>query len=246
MRDLARRLLLCLLVWVALLYVTSSSFAQNGQEYIDETGQYAIKEAPIETSEEKEKPIWIEDLKTPNFNVDKNNVKGCVDEAPAGSPQLQQSEPRLSPPNKQENLFNQQTIEDLVLFQMPDNQIDYAISACLPANYSWMTVPPGHEYLTQRPLYKMGMLLFNTPEGTSRCTASVVGERLVLTAGHCVSDGAGNFYNTFRFYPATQVTNPLDPSRAWSYETAVTFSVYLKTGAWCRDVALLVMQKKKQ
>jgi hypothetical protein len=239
MKVLVRRLWLSILVTTVIFYGAAASFAQGGQEYTDETGKLAIKEAPIEASDKEEKPIRIEDLQTPEISIDRDKIKGCE---PTGSPEIKDADPKLSPP--QDTSFNQMLTEELFHQLMPEQQIDFAITECLPTNYSWMSIPPGHEYLGQWPNHTVGMLLFDTPTGTSRCSAAVVGRRLVLTAGHCVSDGAGGWYSNFRFYPATIVTNPLNPSNSWTYETAVTFKVYLETGAWCRDVAFLVMRSK--
>lgn len=234
--DMARWLCLAVLVAAFIFSGAISSLAQDGKEYTDETGKFAVKEAPLKTSEESREPIRIEDLKTPKFSIDKDQIKGCEDVGP----QIKDAEPKSSPPNS----LNQMFLEELFQKLIPEKQLDFAISECLPANYQWMTIPPGHEYLSQWPNHTMGILLFDTPGGTSRCTASIVGQRLLLTAGHCVCDGAGNWYSNFRFYPATQVSNPLNPDVSWAYETAVTFKIYLESGAWCRDVAFLVMHQK--
>jgi V8-like Glu-specific endopeptidase len=51
------------------------------------------------------------------------------------------------------------------------------------------------------PFATAGRLFFETARGRSSCSASSVGNDIVLTAGHCVSSGRNVFYKNFMFCP---------------------------------------------
>jgi hypothetical protein len=48
----------------------------------------------------------------------------------------------------------------------------------------------------------VGQLFFTKPSGSFVCSASVIRLSVIATAGHCVSDGNGHFYNNWLFIPA--------------------------------------------
>jgi V8-like Glu-specific endopeptidase len=86
---------------------------------------------------------------------------------------------------------------------------------------------------TAYPYSAVGKLFFSapaasgTPAGNYQCSASVVGQRVILTAGHCVHsgrNGQAGFYTNFRFVPALR--DGFAPFGTW---TAVGLAV---SGAW--------------
>jgi V8-like Glu-specific endopeptidase len=52
------------------------------------------------------------------------------------------------------------------------------------------------------PYAVVGQLFFTEPSGNFVCSASVIRESVIATAGHCVSDGNGHFYKNWLFVPA--------------------------------------------
>jgi hypothetical protein len=81
---------------------------------------------------------------------------------------------------------------------------------------------------TAYPYSTVGRLTFTIPgQGTASCSAAVISQRLVLTAGHCVHRGSEDtlgFYTNFMFTPAYR--NGQAPFGTW---TATAYSV---TAAW--------------
>jgi V8-like Glu-specific endopeptidase len=70
---------------------------------------------------------------------------------------------------------------------------------------------------TVYPFSTVGKIFFTTPSGNKTCTASVIGNRLLLTAGHCVHSGNGSstgWYTNFMFVPA--FNNGSAPFLTWT------------------------------
>lgn len=85
----------------------------------------------------------------------------------------------------------------------------------LKAQYSTSRVIPsdGNVYF---PYATIGKLFFTTPQGDRTCSATVIGYRIILTAGHCVhsgSNGKAGFYKNWLFIPA--YLNGIAPFEAW-------------------------------
>jgi V8-like Glu-specific endopeptidase len=76
------------------------------------------------------------------------------------------------------------------------------------------------------PYSAVGKLFFKKKDGSSwLCSASVVSQRLVLTAGHCVHDGSGQasgYYSDFVFIPAYRDRNA--PFGSWTWASVLTTS----------------------
>jgi V8-like Glu-specific endopeptidase len=80
----------------------------------------------------------------------------------------------------------------------------------------------------QMPATTVGKLYFTTPQGNSECTASVVSSGnhdMIWTAGHCVTDGARNWYNNFQFVP--DYHDGSWPLGGWVWKSASTPTAYL-------------------
>jgi V8-like Glu-specific endopeptidase len=73
----------------------------------------------------------------------------------------------------------------------------------------------------QYPYSTVGQLFFTVPgQGDFLCSASVINRRIILTAGHCVSDGKGKFYTNWKFVPATR--NGSAPFGTWNWAYVTT------------------------
>ncbi|MGB8698781.1 MAG: trypsin-like serine protease [Thermosynechococcaceae cyanobacterium] len=102
------------------------------------------------------------------------------------------------------------------------------------------------------PYRPAGQLAFNTPFGSFVCSASVIKDRVVVTAAHCVSEfGSGKFYTDFEFTPALEGTSA--PYGVWTYKKVFALKSYLNGTDSCavpgivceNDVAVLVMNDLK-
>jgi V8-like Glu-specific endopeptidase len=100
--------------------------------------------------------------------------------------------------------------------------------------------------------YRMtGQLTFTIPSGTTCekpgnyvCSATVQRPGIITTAGHCVSDGAGHFYNSWVFGPATR--NGTYPFGKWAWKYAEVTGTWFHGGCSvpnAQDVAVLVLNK---
>jgi hypothetical protein len=87
---------------------------------------------------------------------------------------------------------------------------------------------------TAYPYSTVGRLTFTIPgQGTASCSAAVISQRLVLTAGHCVHRGSEDtlgFYTNFMFTPAYR--NGQAPFGTW------TATAYAVTAAWAAGKAI--------
>jgi V8-like Glu-specific endopeptidase len=93
------------------------------------------------------------------------------------------------------------------------------------ANYTLSSmIPNTQSNANTYPHITTGKLYFSLPGGTGYCTASVINRRIVVTAGHCVSDGLGHFYSNFQFVPATW--NGSAPYQIWTWAAAWTTSTW--------------------
>ncbi len=77
------------------------------------------------------------------------------------------------------------------------------------------------------PYSTVGKLFFTTPSGNKTCSASVIANRLILTAGHCVHNGNGSasgYYTNWTFVPAYHNGNA--PFSTW------TVSAFVASAPW--------------
>jgi V8-like Glu-specific endopeptidase len=76
---------------------------------------------------------------------------------------------------------------------------------------------------TAYPYSTVGRLFFSSRDGNFVCSASVISNRLILTAGHCIYDPIrGRFHDNFAFVPGYYYGQY--PKGVWTARTAVTTS----------------------
>jgi V8-like Glu-specific endopeptidase len=104
------------------------------------------------------------------------------------------------------------------------------------ANYSLSGMIPDTQAISLTyPHRTIGKLYFSVPGGTAYCSASVIGRRILATAGHCVSNGNGQFYSNFQFVPATW--NGSSPLQIWNWRFAVTTTTWHNGGGGVPNAA---------
>ncbi|MDH3694328.1 MAG: hypothetical protein OER96_07140 [Gammaproteobacteria bacterium] len=100
-------------------------------------------------------------------------------------------------------------------------------------------------YLTY-PTSTIGKLFFTLNGGNFVCSASVIQKNTLATAGHCVSDGAGNFATNFLFCPSYNKGGPSGsgaPNPAtgcWAFTSATVPSAWFFSAEIDRDYACIV------
>lgn len=96
---------------------------------------------------------------------------------------------------------------------------------------------------TQFPYRTVGKVFFTKfGGGNFVCSGSSIGGRAVLTAGHCVSDGAGHFHTNETFVPAYR--NGLRPFDTWTAFYKVTFNAWHTGQDLGRDVGMFAVSDK--
>jgi V8-like Glu-specific endopeptidase len=90
--------------------------------------------------------------------------------------------------------------------------------------------------------YRTVGVLFYTQNGQDwRCSAASIGNYAVWTAGHCVSDGAGNWSSNFVFVPAYRDGVPVKDWIVWPGSTAWTFTTWHVGADFARDSGGVVL-----
>jgi len=110
-----------------------------------------------------------------------------------------------------------------------------------PAGYSYPppenTWPIPVTWYGSFPLRCVGKTYYTQTGHNYVASASVIGNRALLTAGHVVSDGAGNWSTNQTFIPAMR--GSWKPYGTWVVNLWSTFTAWLNSGVWCRDVAAM-------
>lgn len=84
----------------------------------------------------------------------------------------------------------------------------------------------------------IGRLYFETGDGYAGwCTASVISENVIVTAGHCVSAGDGRWYTNFMFIPGYD--SGAEPFGRWSGWRVGTFPTWHLATDFTRDVGMI-------
>lgn len=97
-------------------------------------------------------------------------------------------------------------------------------------------------YLTY-PTSTIGRLFFDTDgNGTrdSSCSASVIGNRVIATAGHCINDGNENWYGWFLFCPSYNQGGINSVRGCWGWTYANVSGNWYFNGALDRDYGCIV------
>jgi hypothetical protein len=90
------------------------------------------------------------------------------------------------------------------------------------------------------PYMAVGRVFFSDATNNYSCTGAAIGNRAVLTAGHCVSDGAGKFFKNWVFVPSYK--NGAAPYGKWSATEFLVFDAYHTDSEMGRDVAFAVVK----
>jgi V8-like Glu-specific endopeptidase len=123
--------------------------------------------------------------------------------------------------------------------------------ASVPDGYPY---PPPYTRYEAVPFYTkvwphrtIGKLYFSQGGFDYYCTASSIGGHAVWTAGHCVSDGAGNWSYNLVFVPAEMDWNPAVAWAVWNnYYNLWTFTDWHLYGDLCRDSGGVVFYPNPQ
>jgi len=118
--------------------------------------------------------------------------------------------------------------------------VDLAESVELPTGYAYP--PPQNTWAVpvtwygSYPLRTVGKVYFTQGGSNYVASGSAQGGRAVLTAGHVVSDGAGNWSTNMTFIPALR--GAWKPYGTWVGDGWIIVATAWHTGKnWCRDVA---------
>lgn len=144
----------------------------------------------------------------------------------------------------------QPTWSDAIEFESPDQSVSSQSFGSAPSNpvdydnygkyqrWTWYG-----RYLTY-PTSVIGKMFFSQGGGSYVCSGTVVGRNIVATAGHCVSDGAGNWSTNILFCPSYNNVTGVNSSRGcWSWTGyASTPSDYHTASDTDRDYACFVTQ----
>ena len=123
----------------------------------------------------------------------------------------------------------------------------------------WYDYPPpftlhvpvlDYVFVPSFPNTALGKLFFSRDGGNYVCSAQSVtsagtwgagNRQTVVTAGHCCSDGAGTWADSFTFEPAH--TNGAAPLGTWFYANATVYTAWHTGGDLSVDYCVLQMQK---
>lgn len=95
----------------------------------------------------------------------------------------------------------------------------------------------------QMPATTIGKLYYDKPDGPYECTATVISsanKSLIWTAGHCVSDGNGHWFDHWMFVP--DYADGDHPLGSWSWKSVATPRGYLDNGDQDYDLAAIALQ----
>ncbi|MDB9786828.1 trypsin-like serine protease [Bacteriovoracaceae bacterium] len=92
-----------------------------------------------------------------------------------------------------------------------------------------------------KPYESVGKVFFKKDNGNSFvCSGSVIGKNVVLTAGHCISDGEGNWHKNWIFIPQYRGSKLKTQWHGWYM---ATFKDWHSNRGFGRDVGMVVVAK---
>ncbi len=126
-----------------------------------------------------------------------------------------------------------------------DESVALAFSGAIEPMANGYDYPPPHttfnvlrslygSLYSKYPYRTIGKVYFTSGGVNYVCSGSSIGGRAVLTAGHCVSDGYGQWHTNWKFAPAYK--NYVTPYGLWSAFWLTTFNVWHYNQNFCRDV----------
>lgn len=96
---------------------------------------------------------------------------------------------------------------------------------------------------TPYPYRTIGKIFFTEDGEDYECSGASIGGRAVLTAGHCVSDGAGTYHSNWIFVPSYQ--DGKEPYGRWIAFWLATLSEFHQKQDRARDVGFAAVRDKK-
>jgi len=116
-------------------------------------------------------------------------------------------------------------------------------ATCFASNFSMIIGEDDRKQVvdTSRDPYKyMGMLVFTKGSTSYRCTGTLIGDRFVLTAAHCIYKNK-QWSKDFYFIPRKNGTR--EPLGRFLYERAVISKSYYETGKVEYDYGMIVLKE---
>ncbi len=107
-------------------------------------------------------------------------------------------------------------------------------------NFNGAESPP-YEGYKSFPYRTVGVLFFTQNAVDYRASASSIGNYAIWTAGHCVSDGAGNWSTDFLFLPAYKDGAPAHPVAQWTGSKAWAYNGWHLYGDPCYDMGGIIL-----
>jgi len=118
-------------------------------------------------------------------------------------------------------------------------------------DYTWpfpFTMYEVHKHNNwQWPYTAIGRIFFTTASGSnSSCSGSSIGNRAVLTAGHCVSTGYGAWHRNFIYRPSYRQheDGSITSKQIFWVSAPWTYTAWHSDHSYCRDVGFLITRDK--